>query len=100
VVLCCCAQASWDFHRAAKAGFAALGDDAKTTRHPPVARGPPYPGDLFGSIMYGGHLQALPGPSSLGGWEFWEGFLRDPLSPSAVKLKEAMKTVNITVSGS
>jgi hypothetical protein len=94
---CCCAQVSWDFHRAAKAGFAALGDDAKTTHHPPVARGfRPDITDQFASRV--GHLQYLPGPSSLGGWEFWEGFLRDPLSPTAVELKMAMRTVTLAVS--
>jgi hypothetical protein len=41
-------------------------------------------------------LQFLPG--SLG-WEFWEGFLRDPLKPKAKELQEAMRTVQLSVSG-
>jgi hypothetical protein len=43
-------------------------------------------------------LQNLPGPLSLGGWDWWQGFLRDPLSPKATELKEALKTVGVSVS--
>lgn len=95
-------QANWDLYRAAKAGFAALSEDAKTTPHPPVARGHPHRDSLFAftdGFLYGGHLENLPGAPSLGGWEFWDGFLLDPLSPKAAQLQQAMRTVGLSVSG-
>ena len=85
------AQVSWDFHRAAKAGFAELAEDAKTTKHPPVPQGDNRMRRLSGD------LADLPGDPSLGGWEFWEAFLRDPLSLNVAKLKEAMLAVRLKV---
>lgn len=88
-------QANWDLYRAAKAGFAALADDAKSTPHPPKARNKHSPYASYLRIR--GSLD-LPGPPALGGWDFWEGFLRDPLNHNAAKLKLAAKAAGLMVS--
>jgi hypothetical protein len=50
-------QANWDFYRAAKEGWTLLGEEAKTTPHPPVPRGPPFRTGFFFSFLYGSSLQ-------------------------------------------
>jgi hypothetical protein len=94
-------QVNWDLYRAAKEGWAVLGEDARTVRYPnyPIGRdaytpeqGPGWYGNLPTDSV---DLERLPGDSL--GWEFWDGFLRDPLKPKAKELEAAMKLLRLKV---
>lgn len=91
--------ANWDLYRAAKEGWAVLGEEARTVRYPnyPIGReaytpeqGPGWYGNLPTDSV---DLARLPGDSL--GWEFWELFLRDPLKPRAKELEAAMKLLRL-----
>ena len=92
-------QANWDLYRAAKAGFALLGQEAKALPGPdPFRLSTPYHTSWSVRFKYGGHLRNLPGGPDLGGWGFLEGFLREPLKPTVAQLRKAFELVDMTVS--
>lgn len=82
-----------------------LREDAKTTPYPPIGREhytPEQGPGWYRSVPTtdGVDLERLPwGPGDSLCWEFWEGFLCDPLKPKAKELHAAMKLLGLKVGG-
>lgn len=87
----CHSKVCWDFYHAAKAGFEALGHAATEI----YCQGKPayIPMDVPAKMFELGK----PSPTSLGGWQFWDCVVQQPMQLKLPQLKDAARYLGLQV---
>lgn len=78
----------WDFYHAAKVGFVALGQATADLHTRPF---------FLELDKTADGIFSLPGPESLGGWEFWDSAVQSPAQLKLPQLKDAARHLGLQV---